>query len=316
MSQFIRKTLCNVFSCCLKRPSNKSFSNVATVDEVASLLPSSHAVQTESGPEFGSTWNLDLLFSGSYLFQHEQQQRQQLVDGTTEDMDRSKVGKGKKRGKSKKPRPTHFLAVKIDDPGILEAAMKVQSEILEKVPEIQPAVIPVSKLHVTLGVFYLPTQEHVDSVKQSLSSINWSLVTEECNENLSLTVKGVGHFRDQIIWAGLHVDEHCHKLRKIAENAHQSIKSSCPEAVCEEKIDDSFKPHITLAKLTTAKFHKHNKKSESKIRKIDRNSHNHLNDHLFGTQFCNRIQLLAMQWPKGSEKDGYYYIEDEFSVVS
>ena len=51
-------------------------------------------------------------------------------------------------------RPTHFLAIRVTDPALLESLKEVQDQFLAAQPSLRSAVVPTVEAHITLNVFH------------------------------------------------------------------------------------------------------------------------------------------------------------------
>ena len=199
-------------------------------------------------------------------------------------------------------RPNWFLAIQIDDPGIIEEMTKIQQDMIELEPRLKPALVSVNKAHMTLFVFNVENTERVESL---VGEWICDYTTAHLKlEDLTIKAKNVGHFDHRVIFVNLELDP---ALHAFCQNIGRLL--------LEDKIIDDanlikFKPHLTLFKLSQVK-HWQNKKVKP-LRKIPEELYKSWTNHSFGTQKVSEIQLLSMTLPK--DLNGYYFCQCRFEL--
>jgi len=197
-------------------------------------------------------------------------------------------------------RPNYFFAVPIHNLKILGRIRSVQDHILEQQLNLEKAIVPATTAHITLTVFHLKDDTEVKSALSLLSSLQTQvqdIVNDTC---LHLQLKGIGNFRNQVVYAEIQQDESCEKLKSIAELLNQKIA----EITGEEKRKTDFKAHVTLMKLS--------KMRKSKVKAIPSSLYRNIRNIPFGDEKAAKIQLLSMLKPK--HNNGYYTCEGSINI--
>ncbi|XP_060636428.2 leukocyte receptor cluster member 9 [Anolis sagrei] len=68
-------------------------------------------------------------------------------------------------------RPTHFMAIRITSPEILEAVKGIQDALCELRPDLETFCMPLASLHLTLGLLCLNTPEDIDKAVAALQEL-------------------------------------------------------------------------------------------------------------------------------------------------
>ena len=196
-------------------------------------------------------------------------------------------------------RPNWFLALQFDNREILDNVRTMQSDVIECQPNLSKACVPVEKSHITLFVFYV---QNVDKVIEIVSEV---VSSHEFQNDTCITVNGTGHFKSQVVFAKMTLDQKIRDLWKeigikLAEN---SLIDSYPK-------EEDFTPHLTVLKLSRMDFKKRKLNNIKKI-PIDLYVDKWQNQH-FGYQNINSIQLLSMTKPV--QENGYYFCQHTFPL--
>ena len=196
---------------------------------------------------------------------------------------------------SKRKTPNWFLAIPFDNLAIRSNIKLVQEHIIHKEPKLIEACIPVEKSHLSLFVF------HTDNVEKVIELLTPILQNYEFPET-EIKVDSLGHFRHQVLFAHLkNFDEHLRLLwTKIGKCLMENNIISSKDAQIE-----NFKPHITIMKLS--------KMETKKISKIQPELHKEFNNHLFGVQPLQKIEVLSRTHP--IQSNGNYHCQHIFSLV-
>ena len=196
-------------------------------------------------------------------------------------------------------RPNWFLALQFDNREILDNVKTMQKDVIELQPNLSKACVPVEKSHITLFVFYV---QNVDKVIEIVSEV---VSSHEFQNDTCITVNGTGHFKSQVVFAKMTLDQKIRDLwkeigMKLAEN---SLIDSYPK-------EEDFTPHLTVLKLSRMDFKKRKLNNIKKI-PIDLYVDKWQNQH-FGYQNINSIQLLSMTKPV--QENGYYFCQHTFPL--
>jgi len=131
---------------------------------------------------------------------------------------------GQNRGpRQQKPRPSLFLAVRVDNVEILEKLKAWQTKMKEHLPAlVQECLIEPTKFHITLFVLYLNSQDELNQLKGYLSSpacqglidsfhtqLNQLDTTVTTKHPVRISFAGSGTFGDSILWSAPVEDAAC-----------------------------------------------------------------------------------------------------------
>ena len=196
--------------------------------------------------------------------------------------------------KIKKKRPNHFLAIRVSDPTIHLAVKGFQDTVLKESEKLKPALIPLISLHITIAVMYLDettvkiAQEYSKKCK---NKINEALKTV----NFKLIFRGVGNFRNEVVFAKLQEKEHIECLKTI----YNVLMVEFEESGISFSDKKKYNPHLTLLKLSRKISLRKNG-----IRKVEESVYDEWLDSYFGEEIVKNLHLCSMQGAK--EKDGFY----------
>lgn len=200
-------------------------------------------------------------------------------------------------------RPTHFIAIRIQNKKIRDTLEELFYQITELKHEYVKLLIPSKRAHLTLAVICLKP-ENKDKAIQVLQDVIRESKEKELKK-LKLTLRGAGNFPGRkMAFVNLEPDEARENLEnfiinlreKLAENGFQHIGKT------------ELKPHLSFMSLSqaTPKYLK-----EYKIDKIDPDLFRGYRSSVFGVETVQSVQILSM---KINEKTGYYKIVHEESL--
>ncbi|XP_055355708.1 A-kinase anchor protein 7-like [Paramacrobiotus metropolitanus] len=212
-------------------------------------------------------------------------------------------------GRPKKPKlmPNYFLAVPVSSPQIHAAAQNAQEDIVSGSPQLQPALIPLATLHVTLMVMRL---ENAEDVARASATLDASLphlraLFPSTATPLSLSFRGLDHFRHQILFISPVDDDALARLRLLADTLNERFAAAGLPSTDPQK---AFTPHLTLMKLSRApQLRRHG------VKHIEPAVYAAHREAVFGGEKVSKVQLLAMTLPK-DKATGYYYCAKEISL--
>ncbi|KAM3929185.1 uncharacterized protein RB166_006978 [Leptodactylus fuscus] len=216
----------------------------------------------------------------------------------------TKASRNKKLDKqtNKRLRPNYFVAIPITNDEILDLIEDVQEHVVLKEPKLFRALIQAEKVHITILVAHLQTEE---DIKRAISALLQSKEKVEKllhGKPLGLPLHGIGEFNNQVIYI------------KVAEQV-QELLSKIAEVVTQCFVDvgvnisgsKDFKPHLTFLKLSKVPSLR-----RKGFRRICKDLYKEYEDVSFGTEMFSRIDLCAMH--KKSKESGYYYCESSILI--
>jgi len=196
-------------------------------------------------------------------------------------------------------RPNYFIAIPICNAEIKQKLQEVQTSITGCNKYLQSALVSIAKTHITLAVLHLKDQEQIDNATQALKSTISKMQNQNVGQ-MKLNFKGLGHFRDTILFAKILEDDGFTKLYQIAE----IVRNTFTESGVTITDDRKFNAHVTVAKLS-----KDRKLHHLGVKKIDGSYYREFVDTIFGEEDCSKLQLLAME--KMDQATGYYHCVSE-----
>ncbi|KAK5576033.1 hypothetical protein RB653_007171 [Dictyostelium firmibasis] len=196
-------------------------------------------------------------------------------------------------------RMNYFFGLQITEVLINNQLKQIQNSITRSCRYVAKDITSPEKFHMTLFVMEL-TDEQIPIIKSTLMPQAKLLATEIFGENIkpSSSIKGIGSFKDRVIWAGINEkhDEYS-KLLDFRNRLHKLFKDQ------NIKVEDEYKdwsPHITLAK---------GKNVQRNFLQIK----SHLNEDLeFGLQNFSKLQLMKIGATDPLTK--YYHVEDTIDL--
>ncbi|XP_036406425.1 A-kinase anchor protein 7 [Megalops cyprinoides] len=210
---------------------------------------------------------------------------------------------GEKKKKKKQPRPNYFVSIPIRNPMITEGIKAVQDLVVQNEERYSRALIPVGSLHITLLVAYLSNEEEVNMAKSVMEQTKQALQDLLEGRDLILPFCGIGHFKNEVVFAQLAEGSHVSKLTEIAD----AVRKAFEEKGVSPGDSKAFKPHLTFMKLSRAP-----KLRSQGIKKIDPKVYESLAQHSFGEETVSRIDLCSMLKKKSA--DGYYHCETTITL--
>ena len=189
-----------------------------------------------------------------------------------------------------KKRPTHFLAVRIIEPCVVERVSTAQKVCLDVDPLYESCVIPTERLHITLSCLGLDTQEQVDNAVAALSDLKKDMAIIQ-PQNIELEFSDIGNFFHNVLYA------------KVKENQelldfHNYLNLFLRERGIEVRDVFDFVPHMTLIKLQRQLG-----RDVLHTRFLDPRLYTFLEEQHFGVAKLDNIQLCEMSEDR---RDGFY----------
>lgn len=207
----------------------------------------------------------------------------------------------KQNKKPSKPISNYFISIQFSDIEISTNLKDVQKSIMKKNGNYSLAVVPLHSLHMTLDVMHLVGDEDIERARAALDRSAIKLKPKYEKELLELPLKGLGNFKNSVVFAKVQPGDHVAKLEEIVEEIQAQFFA---EGLVRKQ--SNFKPHVTLMKLSRV-----GKKLTKKtgLKKIYPDVYDEFIDSYFGCQPVGSVQLCSMLKQKGIS--GYYHVEHE-----
>ncbi|EKG04698.1 hypothetical protein TCSYLVIO_004233 [Trypanosoma cruzi] len=203
---------------------------------------------------------------------------------------------------SARERPTHFLSLRLPVRNVLRTRVnEMHNQILFSHQQHAPLLVPLEKLHITLGVMAISEREETER----LASI-YGCVSEVFSEihPLQLRFRGLGTFGfGRVLFIRVVPEADFGILETAVSKIRRRVGG-------ELKVDikgnphDSYVPHVTIAKIRS----KQRTQFGSKIPVSMWVEYQH---HDFGDVTFSQVDICRM---RGS-KDGYYHTESSVHLL-
>lgn len=183
------------------------------------------------------------------------------------------------------PRPTHYVALKLRDPTLVENLKAMQRRLVLCVPALREALIPPEQLHMTLLLVCAVNASEVDAVEAALETIGGPLVSALLGWaplELSSRLEWFSHKRrPSVVYARGREEAACHRG---IHALHLGLCEGLPFVLK----DKSFRPHVTLMKTSRLP----EPPCEKSSRKLEQFLQDQRNDSLLRGEI--KIQELAL----------------------
>ncbi|XP_078658117.1 A-kinase anchor protein 7-like [Branchiostoma floridae x Branchiostoma belcheri] len=222
--------------------------------------------------------------------------------------------------------PNYFVAIRVTSEEIRRGVRAIQEAVLAHEPNLEPAIIPLSNLHVTLLMLHL-REGQVQAAKEALrlaktritpqllqpvqkpgEKATTSPTTKEAGRFLLqfnkvvVPFEGLGTFADTTVFAKVAEGGHLATLRQIAE----TVRACFAEKSLYPTDDNSFLPHLTLMKITD---NNQGKLKSKGIQRISPSLYEGLRERGLGSQSVEGFQLCSLR--KKRQADGYFHVEEQ-----
>lgn len=221
--------------------------------------------------------------------EEKKEEKENLSIGKKKAKDESTKKKKEVKPKVKSPIVTHFLALRIDNPMILENLECLSSNLIKNHCSLEKHKVRSASYHITL--FVLRAEEKEEKMVQIFNANCLEEVNKlfEDGFKLEINLRGIGEFGGhRVLFAEIEKDENREKLETLISCLHEKFKQE-DSSMVDSKLTLSL--HVTLFKVRT----------KGKLGIKEENYLEHINKH-FGVQPCNTIHLLKMK----ASCDGYY----------
>mmetsp|Transcript_19991 Transcript_19991/g.46118 ORF Transcript_19991/g.46118 Transcript_19991/m.46118 type:complete len:309 (-) Transcript_19991:1-927(-) len=190
-------------------------------------------------------------------------------------------------------RPTHFVALRLPDPGLHEQMRRVQAELIAAEPRAAGCGVPPEKSHLTAFVLTLHSQADIERAQQAL---------RECAALLPggphaphIRVRGLGAFGRDVVFAAVEPGHELGRIGALVEASARLFVDRCGMAAAAHLRAGQWTAHLTLLKTSRVRSRRRPKPCLPTI-------HTH-RDVDFGTHGVWSLELCAMV---GRGEAGYY----------
>ena len=200
--------------------------------------------------------------------------------------------------KARKPKPNYFVAIRLSDRCIHSRVQTVQDTVVSYDKRLEPALVPLETLHLTLLVIHLENEEQIEEAKKILQTLKDVLPSGA----FTLKFKGLDFSfpereKPWLRYVTPFGEEGIQKLKKV----YDVVKKTFTEkGFPPTDPDREFHPHVTIINLNKAP----NLQNEG-ISKLPGESFSACKDLDFGEEQVSSLCLYEMDMKKA--KDGSFY---------
>ncbi|CAC5410925.1 AKAP7 [Mytilus coruscus] len=162
-----------------------------------------------------------------------------------EDNEKLEQNETRQVDRSRWKKPTHFISLQITNPEIITKIAEVQKDMKKKNELLELSQVRLSCAHITLRVARLETEDDLTRMKKSLDEC----VEQFNKENMDLfrlTFRGIGNFRNGVVFAKIQRDKNYFRLQRLGE----IFEDCCKANGASFKKEGRFNPHLTIAKIS------------------------------------------------------------------
>ena len=204
-------------------------------------------------------------------------------------------------------RPMHFLALRLGDPLLHEGVRQLQAEIITREPSLAQCTVPPERSHLTCLVFQASSDEDLQVARETLAACTPLVAAEFGGEPPTVTVKGLGRFGQNVLFAELEAGAEKDRLCRFVEDVRMRFAE---RNLLAGTNGETWTPHVTLLKTSRASNWRRGKggggNGGSKRLAIRPAAHEGLVADL-GAHALHALELCAMA---GSDPDGFYPVLD------
>ncbi len=189
------------------------------------------------------------------------------------------------------PRPTHFVALRITDPTVVEATQRVQQELIRLAPHVRPWLHDTRRLHLTLFPLTLLDPDSIASALALLDA-GGPIARKYFPEQVpAVRFEGVGQFNNRIVWMKPAEDDATAALMNMVVE----LEARYMAAGYAPKRNRDIVLHATLARPQDKFVPRHHLLSDELLAPLA--------SHCFGANAFGELELCRMgTWAA----DGFY----------
>jgi 2'-5' RNA ligase len=197
-------------------------------------------------------------------------------------------------------RSTHFLAIRITQPGLMANLAAVQEVIVAAEPVLREACMRPSLYHITLAMLRLDgiagIQAAVDAV-ENFPTTDWSglVASSPSSSPLVLDLRRLNNFGHRVVYAEVHPRDPA-LFDALVAALRARLEQQSPAVAITNNFD--FVPHLTLAKVS---------RPMTRLRRSKFIDESYYAAHAaedFGAQVVDNLQLCIIE--ASSRYDGFY----------
>ncbi|KAK7199667.1 AKAP7 2'5' RNA ligase-like domain containing protein [Novymonas esmeraldas] len=215
---------------------------------------------------------------------------------------------------SQQTRPTHFLSLPLPTRCTLRVRVKeMQDAMVFANEDVERLLIPVARLHVTLGVMTLggaaseaggacaaPAPEVLTAIQSCVDQA----CHDECKGPLQLRFRGLGTFaHGRVLFARCIAEAHFTTLDRLVRRIRADVGLGLGVDM-KGNPHDSYVPHVTVAKIRPSLSREFGRQLPMSMWA----AHQH---HDFGDVTFNKVDLCSMQ---GHGENGYFNVVSSAAV--
>lgn len=191
-------------------------------------------------------------------------------------------------------RPNFFIAIRCDQPSLVQAAAHVQERVVAYEPRLASACLPHDAFHLTLLTLRLDTQEEVTRACEVLASCQ-AFLANLLPHQQPVALQGLSCFRDRVLVANV-----AHADQLILDTLAGHLLAQCRAAGLRTPGNHrEFVAHMTLVKMS--------RQLCRDLRRLPEPAFTALLNTDFGLQRVEELHLCHMTSAKGL--DGFYLRE-------
>ena len=192
-------------------------------------------------------------------------------------------------------RSTHFLAIRIANPGLLQRLMAVQKLVVESDPNLADCCMKEGLFHITLGMLRIPETRGILAAVDTLEGLAEEFKALTNGRDTDLHVRNLNNFGHRVLYAEVHPADPVlfQDLLRLLKAKFEPIKESVMSTNSFE-----FVPHVTLVKVSRPIARVRNSQY------IDQGSYQEAANEEFGVQALDNLQLCIIE--ASTRFDGFY----------
>ncbi|XP_075453437.1 A-kinase anchoring protein 7 isoform X2 [Ascaphus truei] len=199
----------------------------------------------------------------------------------------------------KQKKANYFVSLPITNPKILADIQTFEDAVLQKDKRLSEAMNRNGSFHITLLLMHLASEEEISVAVSALLESKGPIEEILQGKALVLPFRGVADFKHEVVFGKMtNGDLAIATLQEISETMEKIFKEKGIFIIGNR----AFLPHLTFMKLSRAP-----KLRYQGLRKIDPYLYEDFQDHYFGDETLNCLDLCSMA--KERQQNGYYYTE-------
>jgi 2'-5' RNA ligase len=195
-------------------------------------------------------------------------------------------------------RSTHFIAIRITEPEIIENAIKIQQHMVQQEEAIGDCCMGSGLFHMTLAMMRLNGQEGIDEATKMVEDLQeelQELLDKRTDRKIGMKISGLDTFGQRVLFAKV-LPESDDLFWQFIGTVLDKLAKSSPAIGITNKFD--LTPHMTLVKIN---------RPISKLRKskfLPSRLYEQFEDMELGRQPLNNLQLCVIE--ATTRHDGFY----------